>query len=88
MQSFCFSKQVHFMICLAANYTRIRISKELTDYRDAVDMDELEPNTGTDKTTTQYWHRQRWLDPRARLTTDTYSEDEEEDYRGEERYRD
>lgn len=42
------------MICLAANYTRIRISKELTDYRDAVDMDELEPNTGTDKTTTQY----------------------------------
>ncbi|KAL5011531.1 hypothetical protein ScPMuIL_010082 [Solemya velum] len=33
---------VHFMICLAANYTRICISKELTEYRDAVDMEELE----------------------------------------------
>ncbi|XP_067663694.1 neuronal membrane glycoprotein M6-a-like [Haliotis asinina] len=33
---------IHFMICLAANYTRIRISKELTEYRDAVEMEELE----------------------------------------------
>ncbi|XP_046582472.1 neuronal membrane glycoprotein M6-a-like [Haliotis rubra] len=33
---------IHFMICLASNYTRIRISKELTEYRDAVEMEELE----------------------------------------------
>ncbi|KAH9492627.1 hypothetical protein Btru_024112 [Bulinus truncatus] len=33
---------VHFLITLAANYTRIKISKELTEYRDAVEMEELE----------------------------------------------
>ena len=77
------------MICLTANYTRIRISKELTEYRDAVDMEELELNTGMEKSS-QYWHRQRWLDPRSRLTTDTYSdeEEEEEEYHENERYRD
>lgn len=31
-----------FMICLTANYTRIKISKELTQYRDAVEMEELD----------------------------------------------
>ena len=85
-----FYLQLHFMICLTANYTRIRISKELTEYRDAVDMEELELNTGMEKSSQQYWHRQRWLDPRSRLTTDTYSdeEEEEEEYRENERYRD
>ncbi|KAK0064785.1 proteolipid protein DM beta [Biomphalaria pfeifferi] len=33
---------VHFLITLAANYTRIKISRELTEYRDAVEMEELE----------------------------------------------
>ena len=46
--------QLHFMICLAANYTRIRISKELTEYRDAVDMEEFELNSGVEKSSTQY----------------------------------
>jgi len=41
------------MISLAANYTRIRISKELTEYRDAVDMDELDLHSN-DKASTQY----------------------------------
>lgn len=45
---------LHFMICLAANYTRIRISKELTEYRDAVDMEEFELNSGVEKSSTQY----------------------------------
>lgn len=45
---------LHFMICLAANYTRIRISKELTEYRDAVDMEEIELNSGTEKSSTHY----------------------------------
>ena len=67
------------MICLAANYTRIKISKELTEYRDAVDMEELELNSGTEKSSTQYWHRQRWLDPRSQLTTNTYSDEEDEE---------
>jgi hypothetical protein len=43
------------MITLAANYTRIRISKELTDYRDAVDMEELELHSNMDKTSTQQY---------------------------------
>ncbi|XP_060600734.1 neuronal membrane glycoprotein M6-a-like [Ruditapes philippinarum] len=46
---------LHFMITLAANYTRIRISKELTDYRDAVDMEELELHSNMDKTSTQQY---------------------------------
>ncbi|XP_033742758.1 neuronal membrane glycoprotein M6-a-like [Pecten maximus] len=33
---------IHFMIAIGANYTRIKISKELTEYRDAVDMEELD----------------------------------------------
>ncbi|CAL1542157.1 unnamed protein product [Lymnaea stagnalis] len=33
---------IHFLITLAANYTRIKISRELTDYRDAVEMEELD----------------------------------------------
>ncbi|XP_076446871.1 proteolipid protein DM beta-like [Babylonia areolata] len=37
-----------FLICLAANYTRIKISKELTQYRDAVEMEELDVNTNYD----------------------------------------
>ena len=37
------------MICLAANYTRIKISKELTEYRDAVEMEELELNSIHDR---------------------------------------
>lgn len=45
---------LHFMICLAANYTRIRISSELTEYRDAIDMEELDLNSGGDKSSTQY----------------------------------
>ncbi|WAQ99808.1 GPM6A-like protein [Mya arenaria] len=45
---------LHFMISLAANYTRIRISKELTDYRDAVDMEELELHSAVDKGSSQY----------------------------------
>ncbi|XP_050417846.1 proteolipid protein DM beta isoform X1 [Patella vulgata] len=40
-----------FMICLAANYTRIKISKELTQYRDAVEMEELDIHSLTDKKT-------------------------------------
>ncbi|KAL3879999.1 hypothetical protein ACJMK2_032271 [Sinanodonta woodiana] len=39
----------HFMICLSANYTRIKISKELTEYRDAVDTEELELENNYDK---------------------------------------
>ncbi|XP_062586469.1 neuronal membrane glycoprotein M6-a-like [Saccostrea cucullata] len=31
-----------FMSTLSANYTRIKISKELTDYRNAVDMEEID----------------------------------------------
>ncbi|XP_059157728.1 proteolipid protein DM beta-like [Physella acuta] len=41
---------IHFLITLAANYTRIKISKELTEYRDAVEMEELELHS-TDKKT-------------------------------------
>ncbi|KAK7096783.1 proteolipid protein DM beta-like [Littorina saxatilis] len=37
-----------FLICLAANYTRIKISKELTQYRDAVEMEDLDVNTHYD----------------------------------------
>ncbi|XP_064610046.1 proteolipid protein DM beta-like [Liolophura sinensis] len=33
---------IHFMVTLSSNYTRIRISKELTDYRDAAEMDEID----------------------------------------------
>ncbi|XP_005101074.1 proteolipid protein DM beta [Aplysia californica] len=33
---------VNFLITLAANYTRIKISRELTEYRDAVEQEELE----------------------------------------------
>jgi len=40
---------IHFMISLTANYTRIRISKELTDYRDAIDMEEIELPSNMDK---------------------------------------
>lgn len=40
--------QIIFLICLAANYTRIKISKELTQYRDAVEMEELDVNTNYD----------------------------------------
>lgn len=46
---------IHFMICLAANYTRIRISKELTDYRDAVDMEELDLHSNMDKVSSQQY---------------------------------
>ncbi|PVD34692.1 hypothetical protein C0Q70_05969 [Pomacea canaliculata] len=35
---------IQYLICLTANYTRIKISKELTEYRDAVEMEELEVN--------------------------------------------
>lgn len=45
-----FKFQIHFLITLAANYTRIKISKELTEYRDAVEMEELELHS-TDKKT-------------------------------------
>ncbi|KAJ8297723.1 hypothetical protein KUTeg_024254 [Tegillarca granosa] len=34
-----------FLMTLSSNYTRIKISKELTDYRDAVDMEELDLNS-------------------------------------------
>nr|KAG5692014.1 hypothetical protein BaRGS_027659 [Batillaria attramentaria] len=37
-----------FLICLAANYTRIKISKELTQYRDAVEMEELDVHSNYD----------------------------------------
>ena len=37
------------MISLAANYTRIKISKELTDYRDAVDLEEVELHSNMEK---------------------------------------
>lgn len=40
---------LHFMTCLSANYTRIKISKELTDYRDAIDLDEVELHSNMDK---------------------------------------
>ncbi|ESO88415.1 hypothetical protein LOTGIDRAFT_165539 [Lottia gigantea] len=40
-----------FMVTLAANYTRIKISKELTQYRDAVEMEELDINSLTDRKT-------------------------------------
>lgn len=46
---------LHFMISLAANYTRIRISKELTDYRDAVDMEELDLHSNMDKVSSQQY---------------------------------
>ncbi|KAH3833319.1 neuronal membrane glycoprotein M6-a-like [Dreissena polymorpha] len=46
---------LHFMVSLAANYTRIRISKELTDLRDAVDVEELELHSNDiDKNSSQY----------------------------------
>lgn len=68
------------MIALAANYTRIRISKELTEYRDAVDMEELELHTNMDKASSQqYWHTTRWLDPSSRLTRDRDDESEYSD---------
>lgn len=35
----------NFLLSLSTNYTRLKISKELTEYRDAVDMDELELNS-------------------------------------------
>ncbi|XP_052078744.1 myelin proteolipid protein-like [Mytilus californianus] len=35
----------NFLLTLATNYTRLKISKELTEYRDAVDMEELELNS-------------------------------------------
>lgn len=36
----------NFLLTLATNYTRLKISKELTEYRDAVDMEELELKDG------------------------------------------
>ncbi|XP_078326259.1 proteolipid protein DM beta-like isoform X2 [Crassostrea virginica] len=33
---------IFYMAILSANYTRIKISKELTDYRNAVDMEEID----------------------------------------------
>ncbi|BFZ24244.1 hypothetical protein BsWGS_27283 [Bradybaena similaris] len=40
---------IHFLVTLAANYTRIKISKELTEYRDAVEMEELELHSSSPK---------------------------------------
>ncbi|RUS87251.1 hypothetical protein EGW08_005003 [Elysia chlorotica] len=40
---------IHFLITLAANYTRIKISRELTDYRDAVEMEELDLSQSSKK---------------------------------------
>lgn len=37
-----------FLICLAANYTRIKISKEVTRYRDAVEAEELDVRSNYD----------------------------------------
>lgn len=37
-----------FLICLTANYTRIKISKELTQYRDAVEMEEMDVHSNYD----------------------------------------
>lgn len=34
--------QIFYMAILSSNYTRIKISKELTDYRNAVDMEEID----------------------------------------------
>ena len=67
------------MISLAANYTRIRISKELTEYRDAVDMDELDLHSN-DKASTQYWHKDRWLDQESRLVERRLEEREDSEY--------
>lgn len=65
------------MISLAANYTRIRISKELTEYRDAVDMEELELHSNMDKASSQqYWHTKRWLEPSSRRLTSDGDDDE------------
>lgn len=33
---------IHFMIILSSNYTRIKISKELTEYRETIDQGDLE----------------------------------------------
>lgn len=41
-EGFCHILQMLFMSVLSANYTRINISKELTDYRNAVDMEEID----------------------------------------------
>ena len=38
--------QTNFLLSQSTNYTRLKISKELTEYRDAVDMEELELNSG------------------------------------------
>ena len=35
----------NFLLSQSTNYTRLKISKELTEYRDAVDMEELELNS-------------------------------------------
>ena len=35
-----------FLIILSANYTRIKISKEVTQYRNAIDLEELELDMG------------------------------------------
>lgn len=37
----------NFLLTLGTNYTRLKISKELTEYRDAVDMEELELDGGS-----------------------------------------
>ena len=37
--------QIMFMIAMAANYQRIKMSKEITDYRDAVDLELSDPRT-------------------------------------------
>ncbi|CAG5118406.1 unnamed protein product, partial [Candidula unifasciata] len=40
---------IHFLVTLAANYTRIKISKELTEYRDAIETEELELHSSEKK---------------------------------------
>lgn len=62
------------MVSLAANYTRIRISKELTEYRDAVDLEELDLHSSADKSSQQYWHKRRWLDQESRLVDRRYDD--------------
>jgi hypothetical protein len=37
--------QTNFLLSQSTNYTRLKISKELTEYRDAVDMEELDINS-------------------------------------------
>ncbi|BFZ14723.1 hypothetical protein BsWGS_17762 [Bradybaena similaris] len=40
---------IHFLVTLAANYTRIKISKELTEYRDAIETEELDLHSSEKK---------------------------------------